>query len=341
MNLSAPYLIETLYSMRIYRWVNSPLSLLTGIFPLSLGEIILYFIIIFIIYLAIVLIYKSIRKPEYYMNTKFFIKLFKKIFFILIVLYLSFLFIWGLNYHRKPFAETAGLNVTKYSKYDLEELCFYLINESNFLRANIAEDDNGIMKIPSGTKWVLNNAYIGYNEVSQNYGALSGKYGTPKPVMLSELMCYTGITGIYFPFTSEANVNIRVPDSSLPHVVTHEMAHQRGYAREDEANFIAYLTCINNPYPEFKYSGVLLALNHSMNALYKEDKESFVSLRSTYSEGLERDLAYTNSFWKNYEGPVERMADDLNDAYLKANKQKDGIKSYGRMVDLLIAYHKK
>ncbi len=340
MNISAPSLIETLYSLRIYRWINSPLSLLTGIFPISLAEIILFLIVIFAIYLVAVFIYKIIKEKNY-LNINFFIRLIKKTFIALMILYLSFLLIWGLNYHRMPFAQSAGLNVTKYYKDDLEELCFYLINKSNALRLDVAEDDNGVMKIQNGTRWVLNSAYFGYDAVSQTYSTLSGRFGTPKPVILSELMCYTGITGIYFPFTGEANVNINVPDSSLPHVVTHEMAHQRGYAREDEANFIAYLTCIHNPYAEFKYSGVLLALTHSMNALYKEDKESFNNLRSLYSEGLIRDLSYVNSFWKIYEGPVERMTDNLNDAYLKANKQKDGVKSYGKMVDLLIAYNKK
>ena len=196
------------------------------------------------------------------------------------------------------------------------------------------------MTIPKGKKWLLENAHIGFNNLSSIYNTLSGEYGKPKPVMLSELMCYTGISGIYFPFTAEANININVPYPSLPSTITHEMAHQRGYAKEDEANFIAYLASISNPYVEFKYSGTLLALIHSINALYKEDMESFEKLKSNFSQGLSRDLDYINSFWEKYEGPIEKASTELNNAYLRANNQKDGVKSYGRVVDLLIAFYK-
>jgi len=217
----------------------------------------------------------------------------------------------------------------------------FLIEETNKYRENINENKDGVMTLTKGKRWVLSSAYLGYNTLSNSYNILSGKYGKPKPVLLSNLMCYTGIVGIYFPFTGEANVNMKTPDPSFPNTVAHEMAHQRGYAREDEANFISYLACIENPNIEFKYSGSLLALTYSINALYKEDKESADSLKTHFSEGLAKDLIYIGSFWEKYEGPVERITNDINDTYLKANSQKDGVKSYGRMVDLLIAYYKK
>ena len=137
----------------------------------------------------------------------------------------------------------------------------------------------------------------------------------------------------------EANINICAPAPSLPSIVAHEMAHQRGYARENEANFISFLACVYNPYTEFKYSGFLLALTYSMNALRKEDLISYKNLITLYSDGLSRDITYINKFWKRYEGPIEKFSTDVNNAYLKANNQKDGIKSYGKMVDLLIAYY--
>lgn len=340
MYITIPSFIESLYSMKIYRYINSPLSLITGLLPLSLAEVSIYCISILIFYKLILFIRKIFQIPKNILNHIYLLKILKKLICFAVILYFSFLTLWGLNYYRISFSETSGIKTTQYSKDDLEELCLHLIKESNAIREIVDENNEGIMTISKGKKWVLENAYIGYDIISKTYSTLSGKYGSPKPVMLSELMCYTGIAGIYYPFTGEANININVPYSSLPNIVTHEMAHQRGYAREDEANFIAYLACIYNPYPEFKYSGVLLALTHSINALYKEDLESFEKLKTYFSEGLSRDLSYINYFWKKYEGPVERVSTNINNAYLKANNQKDGIKSYGRMVDLLIAYHK-
>lgn len=341
MNITLSSVIESLYSMRIYRFINKPLSLATGMIPVSLAEILLYFLLITMIVRLIVFLKNIIKSPKNFLNEVFIKKKLRLFLFIIILFYLSFLIIWGLNYYRDPLAKSLNLTVAKYSKYDLRELCLYLINESNSLRMEVNEDNNGVMYIQKGSRWVLNNAYKGFDAVSGTYTALSGKYGTPKPVILSELMCYTGITGIYFPFTGEANINIKAPLPSLPHVVTHEMAHQRGFAREDEANFISYLTCIYHPEIEFKYSGLLLALTHSINILYTEDLKIYNELKNCYSEGLKRDLEYISLFWKRYGGPVERISNDLNDVYLKSNNQKDGTKSYGRMVDLLIAYHNK
>ncbi|MPN42576.1 hypothetical protein SDC9_190133 [bioreactor metagenome] len=153
-------------------------------------------------------------------------------------------------------------------------------------------------------------------------------------------MSYAGIAGIFSPFTIEANVNGDLPEVMLPSTIAHEMAHQRGYAREDEANFISFLTCMASPDIEYKYSGTILALIHSINALHGVDKDKALELAEEYSPGLERDLADINAYWKKFEGPIERTSTRLNNTYLKANNQKDGVKSYGRMVDLLLSYYK-
>lgn len=334
-----PQIIESFYSMKIYKFINIPLNIITGLFPFSISEVGIYLILLFFFYKILVLFKNLIQGKIIFKSFKPILIIVKRILLYACVIYFSFLCLWGLNYHRIPFADAANIKVNQYSKKNLEELCLHLIEQANLLREEVNENSLGIMTIPQGKRWVLENANIGFDNISNVYNTLSGQYGKPKPVLLSEFMCYTGIAGIYFPFTGEANININVPYPNLPSTVTHEMAHQRGYAREDEANFIAYLSSVSNPYVEFKYSGTLLALTHSVNALYKEDKEIYEKLKGNFSEGLLRDLNHINSFWEKYEGPLERASTDLNNAYLKANNQKDGIKSYGRMVDLLIAYY--
>jgi hypothetical protein len=196
------------------------------------------------------------------------------------------------------------------------------------------------MYLKDGYKGALSRASKGYENISPSYPVFSGRYGKPKGVLTSLGLCYTGIAGIYMPFTGEANVNILVPDATLPSTICHEMAHQRGFAREDEANFIGYLACKYSNDADFQYSGYLLALIYSMNALYAYDEASYYELVKTYSPGLVRDLKYDSDFWKQFEGPAEKAQERINDAYLKSNKQADGIYSYGRMVDLLLAEYK-
>ena len=154
-------------------------------------------------------------------------------------------------------------------------------------------------------------------------------------------MSYEGISGFYFPFTGEPNVNIDIPASIIPCTVCHEMAHQRGFAREDEANFISYLVCSINPDVTFQYSGTLLALINSMNSLYKYAPQKYKTLIATYSKGLNRDLLELDQYWNYYEGPLEKLSTKINNTYLKANLQKNGVFSYGRMVDLLLAENRR
>jgi hypothetical protein len=260
---------------------------------------------------------------------------------ILSIVFFTFIGIWGLNYYRMPFSSIAGLEVKPASVEELENLCKTLIERANTLRASVSVNSEGNVDIPGSSRDILQNCYKGYAAIASKYPQLAGKYGDPKPVFLSELMNYTGICGIYFPFTAEANVNVAIPESTLPSTASHEMAHQRGFSREDEANYIAYLACANHPDVAYRYSGVLLALIHSMNALHGSDEALASVLSESYGKGVRKDLVELREFWKRYEGPIEEATDKMNDTYLKANNQKDGVRSYGRMVDLLIAEHKQ
>ncbi|MBQ8993269.1 MAG: DUF3810 domain-containing protein, partial [Turicibacter sp.] len=152
-------------------------------------------------------------------------------------------------------------------------------------------------------------------------------------------MNYTNITGIYSPFTVEANVNIAVPDSTLLFTTMHEMAHQRGYASENEANFIAFITCIHHPDTDFIYSGYLSALRYTNIALSKVNHQVLMTLNEQLNEGVKRDLRYLNEFWSQYEGKVEKTFNTMNQTYLTLNGVSDGVQSYGRVVDLLLAYY--
>ena len=216
-----------------------------------------------------------------------------------------------------------------------------LINSSNTLREKINENQYGVMELPYNKKYILKTAHLGYDKASLKYTKLKGNYGRPKGILLSNPMCYTGITGFYFPFTNEANVNMAEPASFLPFTTAHEMAHQRGFAKEDEANYIAYIACINHPDINFQYSGTLAALSYSFNALQKSDTEKYKKLILTCSKGVLNDLRYNQDFWESYSGPIEKMDDKINDTYLKSQNQQSGTKSYGEMVDLLLAEYRK
>ncbi|MBV7271512.1 DUF3810 domain-containing protein [Clostridium sp. PL3] len=328
-----PQIVEKYYSNSINKLTRQVLSFITGIFPFSVAEFLVFFLIILLILILITLIIK-IRRGG-------FLEQLLNIIVYLSVLYILFMLLWGFNYNRLSFDKIAGLKIQKSSEKELYNLCDSLIKRSNTLRVRVKENSQGVMEISGGYVDILPRAIKGYEKISAKYPQLSGKYGPPKPILLSEKMCYTGITGIYIPYTGEANVNISVPDFEVDFTAAHEMAHQRGFAREEEANYIAYLACTNHPDLDFQYSGAIMALINSMNALANTNMTDYKQLTAKYSAGVKRDLEYDYNFWSKYEGKVQKVANNVNNNYLKSNGEKEGVESYGKMVDLLLAEYRK
>ncbi|MTI55799.1 DUF3810 domain-containing protein [Geosporobacter ferrireducens] len=333
-----PSLVEQIYVGSLYPLIQRILSLITGFVPFSVGEFMVILLLLYLIFGFSRGILQIIRrKPEgFRILGHWVIHLFISFCFI----YFSFVILWGLNYHRLPFAEIAGLDTQPASVEELAVLSESLIERANSLREEVAENDQGVMFLPKGKSDMFRRAHLGYDAAAAVYPELGGALSRPKGILFSHAMAYTGISGIYFPLTGEANVNTTTPDPLILATTTHEMAHQRGFAREDEANYIAYLTASFHPDTDFQYSGVLLALMNAMNQLYRYDQERYRELRSQYSSGIIRDLAAIQEYNKRYAGPVERAHTKINNAYLKSNRQEDGVYSYGRMVDLLIAEYR-
>jgi len=322
---------ERFYATGINKWFNELLSLLTGLFDYSFGELIVFSHVVAAPIVLLILLVKLFKGG-------FFKSVFRLLQYVSI-LYILFMLLWGLNYGRQSIADTMGFEVEQYTKEQLYQMTEFLVQEANDLRRYQAEDGEGVMMIKGNYKEIFARAHEGYSALGDSYSVFSGYYGKPKPLIVSKWMLYTGITGIYFPFTAEANVNVSVPDLLLPATTLHEMAHQRGIAPEDEANFAAYVTAMAHPDKDFNYSGTILALIHSMNALYAQDPDLAMTLRATYSEAVSRDVVSYSRFWDAFEGKTNEVADKVNDTYLKTNRQEDGVRSYGLMVDLMLGYY--
>jgi hypothetical protein len=327
------------YATVIYPPFSLGINTLTSLVPFSLAELLLVLLIFGIIYTIIRYILKFMRDTENRREN-----LFKWIINLLCaasVLYFIFTITCGINYSRYPFAQTSGLEVRASSKAELTELCNELADKINALRKNVQIDKNGVMRLSdSSLHHTAKQAQTAYNKINADYPLLRPGYGQPKLVFGSRLMSYCNITGIFVPFTFEANVNTDVPNFSIPFTMCHELSHLRGYMREDETNFIGYLVCEKSDDPDFRYSGNMLAFIHVSNALYGTDPAAANKVFGKLSEGVRRDLQNNSAYWAKFEGPVADTANTVNDQYLKANRQEDGIKSYGRMVDLLLSEYR-
>lgn len=241
----------------------------------------------------------------------------------------------GINYHRRSFSGEEGIITYQYSADDLKEICVWLTEEVNARADTVTRDADGLLTLDGAER---DGGVKAMQQLAVEFPSLAGYYPQPKELLISEILSYQGLTGIYLPFTVEANYNGDMPAYDKPFTVCHELSHLRGFMEEQEANFIAFLACIGSERADFQYSGYLSGWVYCMNALYRADYESWQEVRGMLDEAAEPDLTANNEFWDRYEGTISETAERINDTYLKVNGQADGVQSYDRMVDLIVAY---
>lgn len=322
------------YYEYIYKYVSLFFNNITGILPFSLGELIIFAVPLALLFYLIYVIIKTVKNKENRLKRVF--KSFLNILCTLAVCLFLFTTNCGMNYYRKGFSELSGLQVQPVSSEQLYKTCVYLAQNASEVRERLNENSKGTMRLSDNSSKRAKD-YV--NSLSEKYDFLSDGYSSTKNVICSKGLSYLNITGVYFPFTFEANVNVDVPDFSIPSTMCHELAHVRGIMHEEDANFVSFLACINSNDDEFLYSGYTMALIYSSNSLYSADKEKYYELFSKYiSDKVKNDFAEQSKYWAQFETPVAQASSNINDSYLKSNSQSQGVKSYGKMVDLVIAY---
>lgn len=331
LTLSAKYIngFADFYFSHIYKYSSLFFNNITGIFPFSLAELTVISIpLSLIIYITLIAVKTFSSKGK---KLKTVLNGLVNILCTLSVILFLFTANCGINYYKSDVSETMNIKSQPVSTEELYKSCVYLARKASQTRENLNEDENGITKISDNS-----------NERAKNYvnRLLNTSYSQPKNVFFSKSMSYLNITGVYFPFTFEANVNTDIPEFSIPSVMCHELAHISGIMPEDDANFIAFLACINSDDDEFAYSGYTMAMIYASNALYRSDKQKYNDFITYMSSGLIRDINAQSAYWKKFETPAAETASAINDTYLRSNSQSDGIKSYGNMVDLTVAYLK-
>ncbi len=326
---SHPHFIENWYSNGLYKVFSLILRALTGWIPFSLGEIIIYLSIIYIIYSLIRNVAKIIKCKTGLLS--FLKRASVNLLAFASVTYFLFMVLWGLNYHREPLITVNEESITK---DDLKGLCFYLIDKTNNSRKKA-----GTVKMRK--KDIIEGAYEGYRNLKIGEKELSYSLPAVKSILFTNLFSFLGVSGIYNPFTGEANVNADPPRFLLPATVCHEMAHQAGIAPEDEANYVAFIVCKKHSNPFFQYSGYLMAMRYAMTALKRYDRKSFDELWGKINMEVKADLEENRKYWARFRNPFEKYSDKIYDNYLKANNQKAGIESYGLMVRLLLNDYSK
>ena len=363
----------TWYAHHIYPWIVGSVGQVTGLFPFSVVEMGLYGLILLLM-MDVVRIVIAVRKYVFGQRketpvaeggleqlgpihtfrkkaaadalpgdpevggrpgtAKILAAMGSRWLFIIGVLLFLYTANCGINYYASSFSSYAGLEDGTYTVEELDDLCSELVELVNEAAKNGRQTYR-----ENRSAWRAESVKA-MQAAGEKFSCLSGFYPKPKEALVSQILSVQQLCGVYSPFTVEANFNGDMPDYNVPHTLCHELSHLKGFMREDEANFIGYLACVSSENEAFRYSGYLTGWVYAGNALARIDRKLYIELTNQLCEEARLDLDENSEFWNRYESKVSEAATQMNDTYLKMNSQSEGVKSYGRMVDLMLSYQR-
>lgn len=324
------------YTRHIYPHIVAVLGGFWGNVPFSAVEVLLYGFLLFWLLLLIHSVIRVIRRRPCALR-----RLFLRILALAAtcsVLFFVYEANCGVNYRSRPFSEAAGLTRGGYDAETLVQVCMAQTEELISLSTQVERDENGCLAEKADWKQEAQNVMT---QLGSQYTQLAIDYPQPKPVRISRILSVQGVTGVYSPFTVEANYNTEMPAYNIPFTMCHELSHLCGFMREDEANFIGWLACRQSNDVAFRYSSAMLGWINCTNELAEMDLEAYQQLAAALPEEVRKELRINTAFWDRYEGKASEVHEQVNDAYLRANGQTEGVRSYERMVELIVSYYQK
>ena len=331
---SYPQQTEYLYSRHIYPIFTQIISPITGFFPFAIVEICLYVLII-LCFAFIIRGIVHIKKFRLIMSVNFIIKVTAT----LALLYFLFTVMWGLNYSRVPLEQNLNYKSGDVTKTELAAMLTNEVNDIDAICPKLKYDALHHSYYAGSIFKMEAQVNDGYSLLAKQNGLFNKVSVHPKAVIASYLMSYTGIEGISIPFTYEPCVNTTGPQFMWPTNLAHEAAHIKGFAREDEANFLSYLANLQNNDIYFKYSAHMFAYIYLSDALAQTDSELFTQINSKLDNRAINDFDYYSQYANRFTGPVQNVSQDINNTYLQSQGQQ-GVITYGYVVQLLAAKYR-
>ena len=246
---------------------------------------------------------------------------------------------WGVFYYSDSFVEQAGLERRPVSNTELEQVTAFFAEKANEYSLRVDRNGDGIFTADLDA--VFDSSPTLYHPAEKIFPCLEGPELRAKPVFFSKIMSCLNNTGFFFPYTAEANVNVDCTMALLPATVAHELAHQRGVAREDEANFAAVLACMESGDDTYIYSGALMAYVYLGNALHDSDYQAWQRVYESLNDEVHLDLRDHNAYWDRFDTKAADVSDKVYEGFLKTYGDDRGMRSYDACVDLLVLYYLK
>lgn len=248
-------------------------------------------------------------------------------------------------YHTSGFGEKyLEAAAAEYGLEELEALRNFVVEQCNTLCCRIPRNEDGSISYGGD---MAEAARAAMRELGMTYSGLDGFYPAPKPLRCSDFLSRRYIAGCFYPFSMEANYNDVMYVMNIPSTMCHELAHLKGFIREDEANLIGYLACVGSEDIYFRYSGYLSVLYYidrdfSQAAGYERYLAAAPILPQVHEDNVfltERERARVEETSPVGAEVVEAVSDQLSDVGLRLNGVPEGRLSYSKVVGLLLRYY--
>lgn len=326
--------IEKYYTYGIYPAWSRFLRIFFGWSPISIGDLFYFLAFVWIVYQVIRYIRALVLHK---IKARAILRKLRSTLVVLLAVYVIFMVFWGMNYSRKGIAYQLQLPKPDYEISDLMNLQKYVLQKVNESKSE---------QLLSGEKpltdeIIFQKSVEAYRISEKQFPFLKYRHASIKSSLYGGLGNALGFTGYYNPFTGEAQVNTTVPRFLLPSITCHEMAHQLGYAKENEANFVGFIVAQNAADPVFRYSAYLDIFMYANSQLRAYDSTMSNAILIQLHPEVKKDIKTWSQFNLEHQSVFEPFVRWLYGRFLKLNQQPQGIRSYNEVVSMLIAYYKK
>ena len=316
-----PRIVEEYYSEFIYQYIFKFYSMLFSGFSIAIGDL-----------LVLLALISSIIYFIFFFRFK--INDFINVFAVISITIFLFYSLWGLNYFKTPLLSKLDIGEIKYES--LQSTLDRLIDDANEAHLLLGDEDSTLENLEFDKEKIISELKL--DNIKKFDKISTTKFA--KKSIIPKIFLYQGVSGYINPFTLEAIVVEEIPSIDFSITVLHEQAHQLGYAAEEDANFLAFISSINNQDPLIKYSGYVFGLSYLLNEIQINHNDDLSSFTDKINSGIIEDINSRRKFWQKYSNNIiNSLQNILYDFYLKSNNQKAGIASYGRIVNHIINYY--
>ena len=247
--------------------------------------------------------------------------------------------IYSLNNYAGPIEDDLRLDMVDYTQSELEAATVFYRDMANDLADKLTRDENGL-PVCSDFDTLAALTGDGFRTLARerSFSIFGGDYTPVKRLGWSFLYSAQGKTGVTVPLTGEAAVNPDIPGYALPFAMAHEMAHRLCIARNDDADFSAFLSCTENENLEYQYSGYFMAYRICLAALQSVDEAAAETISEGEGDALALDLGELGRFFDdNRDEDLTRLVSTVTDTYEEATAGEDV--RYSTTCDYLVNWH--